>query len=289
MSQEFSLEESESLITNFQNSNTKLAKFLTELSDVSKIQLPPITPSIEDSESNVRGLRSARKGIVVFAIEAAIIVAAATSAAALSGIGPEPVVKFVKSTAKVVTNTVEAISSFVTGSEPNNSEPEGMNAAPDPTNSPEPSSAADPEPTTNTAVDSNSTAAPIAPKTSPTPSPSATADPKPSEGKGIPAPTKNSGGEDESDDGENEATSITSSPAPKTTASKKPESSEGTKIPEANENKVSESSAPKSQSSPSAIKSPAPTKQNDSSKKPESNEKKKSESTKSTSSSSEDD
>ena len=91
MSNEFSMEESENLIASFQSGDIPIARFLNELADVSKIKLPPIPPMVEKDASNVRSIFSARKGATVAAIQIALLATAVASAAALSGIGPEPV------------------------------------------------------------------------------------------------------------------------------------------------------------------------------------------------------
>ena len=205
MSKEFSIEETENLIANFQSDNSPLANYLNQLSDVTKIKLPPVPPSLDGYESNVRGLRSARKGMTIFAIEAALIATAVASAAALSGFGPEPVVNFVKSTAESVTKTVEKVASLVTGGDtnsPSDPEPEVSAPAPDPSETP---SATASEPSSET------------PTKSATPTPSAKADPKPSltpspestkkqetNGIGVPAPTKKADNDDEDNESDNE-------------------------------------------------------------------------------------
>ena len=203
MSKEFSMEETENLIANFQSDSSPLANYLNQLSDVTKIKLPPVPPSLDGYESNVRGLRSARKGMTIFAIEAALIATAVASAAALSGFGPEPVVNFVKSTAESVTTTFEKVASLVTGGDinsPSDPDPEVSAPAPDPSETP---SATASEPSSET------------PTKSATPTPSAKADPKPSltpspestkkqetNGIGVPAPTKKADNDDDSEDGE---------------------------------------------------------------------------------------
>ena len=271
MSNEISMDETEALIANFQNGGSPLANYLIELSDVSKIELPPIPPSINGFESNVRGLRSAKKGMTIFAIEAAIIAAAATSAAALSGIGPEPVVNFVQSTADVVTSTVQKVASLITGGS-NSQEP-----APETT-----ASAIDPSP---------STSATTAPSVEPTPSatptpiptkstvttPGAKADSKPT-GIGVPSPSKGTNNDDEDgEDGEeNEHSEKTTAPTIKATIMASPK---------ATVTKSSESEEKTTEDPSTAISSPKPT----STYRGESTEKIKIESVKSPSASSEED
>ena len=268
MSNEISMDETEALIANFQNGGSPLANYLIELSDVSKIELPPIPPSINGFESNVRGLRSAKKGMTIFAIEAAIIAAAATSAAALSGIGPEPVVNFVQSTADVVTSTVQKVASLITGGS-NSQEP-----APETT-----ASAIDPSP---------STSATTAPSVEPTPSatptpiptkstvttPGAKADSKPT-GIGVPSPSKGTNNDDE-DGEENEHSEKTPAPTIKATIMASPK---------ATVTKSSESEEKTTEDPSTAISSPKPT----STYRGESTEKIKIESVKSPSASSEED
>ena len=191
MSKEFSMEETENLIANFQSDSSPLANYLNQLSDVTKIKLPPVPPSLDGYESNVRGLRSARKGMTIFAIEAALIATAVASAAALSGFGPEPVVNFVKSTAESVTKTVEKVASLVTGGDsnsPSDPEPEVSAPAPDPSETPTKSAT----PTPSAKAD---------PKPSLTPSPESTKKQE-TNGIGVPAPTKKADNDDDSEDGE---------------------------------------------------------------------------------------
>ena len=210
MSKEFSMEETETLIANFQNGGSPLANYLNELSDVSKIKLPPMPPSIDGFESNLRRLGSARKGMTIIAIEAAIIVAAATSAAALSGIGPEPVVNFVKSTADVVTSTVKKVASIVTGGS-NSQEPAPESTAP--VTDPSPSTSATTAPSVGPTPSETSTPTPTPATTkSPLITPSAKADPKPT-GTGVPSPSKAANNDDGQEDGEENEHSV-STPAP---------------------------------------------------------------------------
>ena len=119
MLNELSMEESENLIANFQNiSGNPLADFLKDLSDISNIQLPAQPPVIGDQIGNVRMLRSARKGIFVFAAQAIIITTAIAGAAALSGFAPSPIVNFAKSTAHNLSVTFKKVAEVITGNTP---------------------------------------------------------------------------------------------------------------------------------------------------------------------------
>lgn len=291
MSQEFSMDETEAIIANFQNGESLLANYLVDLSDVSKIKLPSIPPSISGNDSNVIGLRSARKGMTIFLIEAAIIAAAATSAAALSGIGPEPVVKFVRNTANVVTSTVEKVASFVTGENAKSQEPAPETtlpvADPSPSTSESPTSVADPTPIPSSTPAPAVTVSPT-PTKSTSPTPTTKADPKPT-GFGVPSPSKGASNDDhENGETENksenksenelEKENSVSTPAPtiKSTAIASPKAS-STKSSENNEKSAEKTAAP--------ISSPKAT----ATKKSESSEKKKVESVKSPSSNNDDD
>ena len=249
MSKELSLHETEAIIVNFQSGGSLLADYLKELSDVSKIKLPSQAPSIDGLDSNVRNLRSAKKGMIIFAVEAAIIAAAATSAAALSGIGPKPIVKFVKSTAEVVSQAVEKVATLVTGGNANTPEP-APDSAPtafDPLSTPTPTPTPTPTQSNNPAPESSPV--PVKPVASPTPT--VKTSPKPT-GIGVPSPTKGSNDDDdesnddesndgESDDDENTSASPTSKPkstsfaSPMASPTKKSESSESSNSSDSNE------------------------------------------------------
>ena len=242
MSKEFSMEESENIIANFQNGDSAIANYLTELSDVSKIKLPPV-PSFDNQTSNIRSFFSARKGATVVAIEVAILATAVASAAALSGIGPKPVVNFVQSAATQVKDVVKSVSTFITEDDDSAPNPDMQlpdpqpTAAPVATETPNSQPAPSSQPTTATPQAPQSTPK-ATPKATPTPvSPSVKPDPKPTApGMGVPAPTKKSDDDDDDhddDEGDDDHKSLTpkatstrpgtklSSPKPKESPTKK--------------------------------------------------------------------
>ena len=195
VSKEFSMEESENIITNFQSGDSPMANFLNELSDVSKIKLPPV-PSFDNQPSNIRSFFSARKGATVVAIEVAILATAVASAAALSGIGPEPVVNFVKAAATQVQTVAKSVSTFIAeddGAAPNQDQqipnPQSTAAAPVATETPSAQS------TLNKATKTSETSPKQAPKVHPNPTKS---------GIGVAAPTKKSSDGDDGDDGDDD-------------------------------------------------------------------------------------
>lgn len=153
MSKEFTIEDSEALIANFQSiksgSNAVLAAALRELADVPAIPAGS-HPKIWPSESNVislakfKNLRS-RRAIYSAAIAVGLGVGAAVGAAALTG-GITGVVEFAKSTVNTFSNAVEKVISVVTGNDDpiiennNSSEPlnETIQLSPSPTSDPIP-------------------------------------------------------------------------------------------------------------------------------------------------------
>ena len=275
MSKELTIEETESLISNFQSADHPLAHYLNELSDTSKISLPPQPPLLEGYFGKVSHLRSARKGGIIIAIEAAIIIAAATGAAALTGNAPEPIVNFVKNTTKTISKAVERVASIVIGNNAGDAKNEVQQNISDTTNSNPTTSSNDPGAIEATTQASTSVQSPNTPshQEGVTNSPAPIAKPESKPGPGIASPTakpesENHEGASESghENSEHAVAIPTATTAPKSTSIPAPKESSATKSETENKSPSipapKESSATKSETDnkttkkPEAIKSP---------------------------------
>ena len=115
MSADISITDSESILSNFDEIRdgefAELASALRDLSSMPEtlaMGTPPLLPSQVTQVISTIG-RSAKRTAAIITAASSALVATALAAAAISGVGPKPVVNFAKSTARAIENETKRI------------------------------------------------------------------------------------------------------------------------------------------------------------------------------------
>ena len=113
MKREITLEESESILSNFdaysESEFRDLARALKELSNISIADFAEDIPDINSIAPNVLPINSKTRNLTIVTIAGALVATAAIGAAALTGYAPQPIVNFAKSAVQTITRVIATV------------------------------------------------------------------------------------------------------------------------------------------------------------------------------------